>query len=350
MAVYAKGKKFMASFGAGATRVRRTFDTAEAGVAWEQAQSAARGASKALPEALPAGPACWTLQKAFDETVRHVWRGTAGAPKACINANQALVFFGPDTLTSEITSTWILEWMEELQVESENSNATCNKKLSALRVMLTRAMEYGGLPTLPRIKRYKESEHRIRWYSDAEEETMLATAEHLGLPELRDFIIVGLDTGFRRGELLGLSVRDYHNGMLMLHAGETKNGQARSVPVRTKRVRAILAARQAAGVSKVFPTLTFRGLQTQWQSLRAILGKEEDRGFIPHVLRHTCATRLVSEGIPLTTVQAWMGHKVIQTTIRYAHMQGGQLMAAADALANRKGDGTGIIQPSAPVA
>ncbi|MDD2785541.1 MAG: tyrosine-type recombinase/integrase [Patescibacteria group bacterium] len=38
-----------------------------------------------------------------------------------------------------------------------------------------------------------------------------------------------------------------------------------------------------------------------------------------HVLRHTFASRLVSEGVPLNEVMRLMGHSCITTTMRYAH-------------------------------
>lgn len=334
MAVYPKGDKFMASFGAGATRVRKTFNTEAEGVAWEQAQEAARGAEKALPGHAVIAPTCWTLKQALTHTLRHKWKDTPGEAKTLINAEQALVFFGPDTPTSEITAGRILEWMEELQDSGGNSGSTCNKKLSALNVMLKQAEEFGGLPAVPRTKRYKEAKHRIRWFSDVEEKVMLDMSAHLGLDELHDAIIIGIDTGFRRSEFLRLDSRDYSKGNLMAHAGETKNGDARAVPC-TDRVVEVLERRFKAG-HRVFPTLTDRLLTTQWDNMRALLGRADDPGFIVHVMRHTCATRLVAEGTPLNEVQAWMGHKVIATTMRYAHLMPGALLGAAGRLNARK--------------
>ena len=328
----------MASVGAGANRVRKTFNTEAEASAWEQEEEARRGAVKASEVAqanTPAAAPCWTLQEAFDQTYKHIWKGTPGERKVLVNARQLLAFFGPDTPTSAITANRIVEWMEELQDEHENSGSTCNKKLSALNVILKRAHEFGGLEHLPRTKRYKESQHRIRWYSDAEETQMLKMTAHMGLHELHDFIIVGIDTGFRRTELLRLDpFRDYMKGHVMAHAGETKNGDARSVPA-TERVKAIFEKRRKDGSAKVFPTLTNSTLRKQWDDLRAILKKEDDPGFIVHVLRHTCATRLVAAGVPLPVVQAWMGHKVIQTTMRYAHLVPGAMRDAVKRLEAR---------------
>jgi integrase len=329
MAVYAKGLYWMGSVGAGATRLRKTFKSQGEAQAWVDATEAAREAPGAVaaPTIVPR-PTVWTLGHAYDEVYRHVWRGTAGEPKATANSKAAMAFFGANTLCSEITSEMILEWMTELQDEYENSGSTCNKKLSSLSMMLTRAEEFGGLDRKPRMKRYRESKHRVRWFTDQEEIKMLNMCKHLGLDALHDFIIIGLDTGFRLSENLGLTVSDYHNGMLVLHEGETKNGSARSVPC-TLRVSQIIESRTS---HRVHPTLTRSSLRKQWDDLRSMLDRLADPGMIVHVLRHTCATRLVSKGVPLPTVQAWMGHKVIQTTMRYAHVVGGQLLSARDAL------------------
>ena len=224
--------------------------------------------------------------------------------------------------------------MEDLQ-DQGNSESTCNRKLSALSMMLKRAADFGGLTVLPRIKLYKESKHRVAWFSDADEQAMLDTCTRLGFTELHDFIVIGIDTGFRLSELLRLTTNDDLRGCLLLHAGETKNGNARTVPCST-RVKAIVAQRQQEIAYRIFPTMTASTLRTQWQALRAAMNRLEDPSFIIHVLRHTCATRLVGEGVSLAVVKEWMGHATINTTMRYAHLAKGQMEAAGALLEGRK--------------
>ena len=57
-----------------------------------------------------------------------------------------------------------------------------------------------------------------------------------------------------------------------------------------------------------------------WDHIRSIMGLIEDKDFTPHVCRHTCASRLVQGRMDLRRVKDWMGHKSIQTTMRYAHL------------------------------
>jgi integrase len=52
--------------------------------------------------------------------------------------------------------------------------------------------------------------------------------------------------------------------------------------------------------------------------------------YSPHTLRHTCASRMVQNGIPLAVIKEWLGHKSINMTMRYAHLlPGNQLLDAA---------------------
>jgi integrase len=69
-----------------------------------------------------------------------------------------------------------------------------------------------------------------------------------------------------------------------------------------------------------------------WDRLRVRMGMEEDPNFVPHILRPTCASRLVQKGVHLQVVKEWMGHKAIQTTLRYAHLAPKQLHDAVKLL------------------
>src|SRR5215469_11983368 len=59
-----------------------------------------------------------------------------------------------------------------------------------------------------------------------------------------------------------------------------------------------------------------------------------------HDLRHTFASRLVMAGVPLRVVQVLMGHKRIETTLRYSHLGEAQLHEAVERLTAKLTDTT----------
>ncbi|TDQ28179.1 phage integrase family protein [Phyllobacterium brassicacearum] len=57
-----------------------------------------------------------------------------------------------------------------------------------------------------------------------------------------------------------------------------------------------------------------------WNDAKAEVGLATDDQVVPHILRHTCASRLVRGGIDIRRVQMWLGHQTLQMTMRYAHL------------------------------
>lgn len=234
-----------------------------------------------------------------------------------------------DCRLSEVDQRCIDRLIESLSKRG-NSGPTLNRKLSVLNQFIKWGRKRGYIEGALDIPRFRESEHRIRWITPEEEARMLKLVDHWGWTDLRDFIVVGVDTGMRRGEIFKLTPESYHAQTNLINVWFTKGGRPRSIPA-TARVREVLERRSLGRdrLDKLFllhPTT----LHNHWQILRDAMGLTDDEQFVIHALRHTCASRLVQRGVPLAVVQKWLGHANIQTTMRYAHLAAANL---TDALA-----------------
>jgi integrase len=205
------------------------------------------------------------------------------------------------------------------------AEATINRYLSALHAVFgwgaKPARRY--VPVMPEFSWQDEDEGRIRWLTSDEEHRLIATLRALGEPrwanrvrppdcweEVADFCIVAIDTGCRLSELLSAQPDQLDGKWLRLW--KTKNGKPRSVPL-SDRAQAILVRRLPWRIRT-------HQLRYAWNKAKLAMGLSQDREFVFHALRHTRATRLVEMGVNLRVIQQFMGHRAIQTTLRYAHV------------------------------
>lgn len=104
------------------------------------------------------------------------------------------------------------------------------------------------------------------------------------------------------------------------HIWRPKNRQARSAHL-SPRAQEVLARRVLWAVS----AWTCRAA---WMAARKTLGLDHEREFTYRALRHTCATRLRRAQQRLETIQAFLGHRSIRSTLRYAHVERDELRQA----------------------
>lgn len=273
------------------------------------------------PEGRPVVQA-WTIEKAIKTTHDIAWAGRAWEVNAMRNANAFAKHFGARCPLDHVNTEGLDRWASALAAEGK-SNATINRHMAAASKLFSVAHERGGVAGKPKFPRRREGQGRVRFLTDAEERALTGLLRTWGKDVEADFIVLLVDTGLRMGEALRLTQRDVHDGML--HVWETKNGEPRSVPM-TARVRAIVESRG-------LPLAVTRfGFRATWDRARAHLGLAEDGQFVPHALRHTCASRLIQRGVGLRVVQQWLGHKAIQVTMRYAHLAPRDLINAAKVL------------------
>lgn len=199
--------------------------------------------------------------------------------------------------------------------ERGNSNATINRKMAALSKLLRKAHKMGEIHSLPEFRRQKEKAGRIRFLDSREELRMFAAVRDRSEDAWRLSVFL-VDTGCRLGEAIGLMWSDIHNDRVTFWL--TKSGRSRTVPL-TARAVSVLQVEGKSGRGP-FHGMTQAGFRAIWNDAKLEVGLGDDKQVVPHILRHTCASRLVRGGIDIRRVQMWLGHQTLQMTMRYAHL------------------------------
>lgn len=268
---------------------------------------------------------------------RPSWAGNGQRTAAC-NARHLVKHLGGATRLGDITPTVVAGLRAHLKAD-DRSPATINRVLSVLSTVLRHCHQDGLLEAAPiPIRREKESEGRLTWFTK-EEVNKMSLAR--GARELGELITFAAYTGLRRGEIWKLQVKDLDFDKRLIHVGGTestitKTGTHRVVPM-TDRVYRIMvdmemwrwswwSNRELCPWAELFPSVDMA--MRAFNDVRDTCGISNDKVF--HSLRHSFGTWHAEKGTPMRTLMALMGHKDIKTTLRYAKATEASLFAAME--------------------
>jgi len=212
------------------------------------------------------------------------------------------------------------------------SDATINRHFGYLRRVLNLAIKDGHLARNPvsGVKFLPEAS-TTRFLSDDE----LTRLKNVMTPEHWQLVAFAIETGLRREEqfLLKWTQVDLENGVLTLPL--PKGGRTRHVPL-SEGAKTILRTLPSILTSGwVFPSLITKGLPLDSRNfMRRVyepaLRKAGIEGVCWHTLRHTAASRRIMAGVDLVSLKMFLGHRNIDTTMRYSHLSPDHLRQAVN--------------------
>lgn len=176
-------------------------------------------------------------------------------------------------------------------------------------------------------------------YLSLEESTALLKAVE-GPNQARDFAIlmIFLNCGIRRSELVGLNLTDVYEDRLRVVG---KGNKERVVYMGTSCKKAIdsyLIVRNQLVLSDNRALFGSRdGNRISVSAVHRLVKKHllaaglDATQFSAHKLRHTAATLMLSNGVDLKTLQEVLGHENLNTTQIYTHIESTELKIAAEA-------------------
>lgn len=223
--------------------------------------------------------------------------------------------FGSKTVSAIVLED-VEDWVSERR-EAGIAINTINRDLKPLRWILSYAVEKGYLEKNPAdgLKNLKGGNIHDRWMTEEETGDLLDACVKLDDMDLADFVAVGLNTGFRLGNLERLNARDISDGFIL--ARQTKSGTPYEVPVspdiepvirrliRQHPSGAMLIGRDNNVGERFREAARLAGLYTD--------SKDNERVTI-HTLRHTFAVLYLKRGGDVYKLSKLLGHASVAIT------------------------------------
>jgi type 1 fimbriae regulatory protein FimB/type 1 fimbriae regulatory protein FimE len=138
-------------------------------------------------------------------------------------------------------------------------------------------------------------------------------------------VLVAYRHGLRAAELVALRWDQIDFGNGRMHINRVKNGSPSVHPIGGRELRALrrLQREQNPKSPFIFSSMRASPFTTAgWRKLITRLGVEAEfeMPIHPHMLRHACGYKLANDGVDAISLQAYLGHKNIQHTVRYTEL------------------------------
>jgi len=229
-----------------------------------------------------------------------------------------------------MTGEEIQAYRTDLLIAKAHPPTTVNRRLQAIRKFFRYALERGLVETDPSsgIKLVPQSRSEGPRGLDGTEVESLLEAVREGSSRLasRDYAIVQimLQTGIRVGELTRFRLADLElteeSGLLRVMGEDSSGG--REIPLNSsvrKAVKAYLSERGESGSDHLF--LSVKGEPLSVRSVQRLVGSYARAAGMEDVstytLRQTCGQQLLRDTGDLALVARLMGHRRLETAIKY---------------------------------
>ena len=282
-------------------------------------------------------------------------RSIASIRSALKNLN---LYFGKRRI-GEITTESLFDYRQRRQKQGVKI-ATANRELEAMRRMMRFAFSKGWIirdiffgaraivtsAESVRTRILTESDQQRLLTACEGERAVTYTRTHYGKtetitakltvnnPHLKAIILLAVDAGMRRGEILKLTWKDIdlEAGIVTVKASNTKTETERLVPLTDRAKRELERVRlfTPSDETRPFPVVDFKH---SWQSAKRIAGIE-DLHF--HDLRASAITRWQRDGLPLAIASKIAGHSNTKTTAKYYTSADAEIVQALAETMNRK--------------
>jgi site-specific recombinase XerD len=249
-------------------------------------------------------------------------------------AAHLLGFFG-DFTTTKVTPGDIGEYKTKRREEGAAAQ-TVNLELSLMRHcynLAIREWEWVRENPVHKVSRERVSNLIERWLTFEEEEKLLSASPKW----LQEILVLGIETGLRQSELLGLQWDRVDLRRKTLAVLEQKNKGKDTLPLNERALEILKARSRVRHIKSSLVFYTQNGTLIQARNLLRAFYSAAKKAGVQGVrwhdaTRHTFATRLVQGGVDIYTVQRLGRWKNISMVMRYAHHYPESLRPGVEAL------------------
>jgi integrase len=158
-------------------------------------------------------------------------------------------------------------------------------------------------------------------------ETLMAAARKSSRYGHRDatMILIAYRHGLRASEICDLQWHQVELTAGRLHVRRTKRGTPSVHPMRGDEMRALRRLQREQDPAGAHVFASERGGPMTPKSFHTLISRLGERARMPfpihpHMLRHACGYALANAGHDTRALQAWLGHRNIQHTVRYTEL------------------------------
>jgi integrase/recombinase XerD len=245
----------------------------------------------------------------------------------------------PSRLSLEdLDVAFVADFLDHLEEQRGNGARSRNTRLAALHSFFryvsfqepAHAEQCRRVLAIP-SKRYER--RQIEYLTAEEIDALLAAPDRATWLGRRDraLLLVGVQTGLRVSELIGLRREDVVLGAGAHVRCEGKGRKQRCTPLRQEAVEVLAQwLRECPGepATPAFPSS--RGGPLSRDAVERLVARHQRtaerrcpslrrKKVTPHMLRHTAAMQLLQHGVDRSVIALWLGHESVETTQMYLH-------------------------------
>lgn len=225
----------------------------------------------------------------------------------------------------EVTATDVAAFRRRLMAASL-SNASVNRHLATLRSLFNLARKWGlyeGANPAASPGMLAER-HRDVYLSAGETQALVRALDAEANREAAAALMLLIVTGARKNEVLKARWEHVDLERRLLTVPRSKSGKTRHIALSSLAARVLVAQLQRQRPQDggfVFPGKNpgrpLENVRCAWARAKKAAGLRPDTRI--HDLRHSFASALANNGVPLNEIGVLLGHSQLSTTARYAH-------------------------------